>query len=72
MGAVRLILKLQLACMVLGAALIVYVLGLEPRRHHVAFACALAACYLVFTGFGTIFMQRAWRSRAARSAADSQ
>jgi uncharacterized membrane protein len=65
----RIMLRAQLAFLVIGAAALVYVFGFGVHPHQVGFACVVAACYVVFTGIATFFMQKAWRAQARRAAA---
>jgi hypothetical protein len=60
----RLMLKLQLSAMLVGAAVVFYALGLSPHPRHLALAGVLTAGYLALTGVGTTVMQRFWRARA--------
>jgi hypothetical protein len=67
----RIMLRVQLACLVVGAIALVYVFGFDVHPHQVGFACVVAACYVGFTGIATFFMQKAWRAqpRSADAAA---
>jgi hypothetical protein len=65
----RLILRVQLAGMAVGAAVLVYVLGFDVHPHQVGYGCLIAACYVALSGVVTFFMQRAWRVQARRAAA---
>jgi hypothetical protein len=67
----RVMLRVQLTCMALGAVAVVYVLGFGVHPHQVGYACLIAACYVVFTGIATFFMQQAWRAQARRAAANA-
>jgi len=60
----RLMLKLQLGGMVIGAAVVFYLLGFSARPRHLALASVFTAGYLVLTGVGTFVVQRSWRARA--------
>jgi Protein of unknown function (DUF3592) len=60
----RIMLRVQLACMAVGAVAVVYVLGFGVHPHQVGYACVVAACYVIFTGIATFFMQKAWRAQA--------
>jgi hypothetical protein len=64
----RIMLKVQLAGMAVGAVGLVYVLGFRVHPHQVGYACLIAACYIIFTGTATFFMQQAWRAQARRAA----
>jgi Protein of unknown function (DUF3592) len=64
-------LRVQLACLVVGAVALVYVLGFGVHPHQIGYACLIAACYVVFTGITTFFMQKAWRSQARSAAANA-
>ena len=62
----RVVLRLQLGGMVLGAALVFYVLGVAAHHRNLGLAIAITATYLVLTGAGTLIIQRSWRARARR------
>jgi hypothetical protein len=62
----RVMLRLQVAGMALGAAALVYVLGFGVPPLQVGYACLIAACYVVLTGIATFFTQQAWRAHARR------
>jgi hypothetical protein len=64
----RVMLRVQLAGMTVGAIALVYVLGFSVHPHQVGYACLIAACYLVFTGIATFFTQLSWRAQARRAA----
>lgn len=65
----RIMLRVQLTGMVVGAAALVYVLGFGVHPHRVAFACVMATGYIVLSGVVTLLLQRAWRTKARRAAA---
>lgn len=68
----HLMLKLQLGGMVIGAALVFYLLGLSPHPRHLVLASVFTAGYLAFTGVGTFVVQRSWRARARTDAMNLQ
>jgi Protein of unknown function (DUF3592) len=67
----RVMLWVQLAGMAVGTIALVYFLGFGVRPRQVGSTFLIAACYLVFTGITTFFMQRVWRAQARRAAANA-
>jgi len=68
----RLMLKMQVAGIVLGAAVIVYVLGLDVHPREVGVGVVFAAIYFVLATGVTVLLQRVWRARARQAAINSQ
>lgn len=67
----RVMLRVQLAGMAVGAIALVYVLGFRVHPHQVGLGFLIAACYVVLTGIVTFFTQQAWRAQARRAAANA-
>ena len=67
----RVLLRVQLTGMAVGAVALVYVLGFGVHPHQVGYAFVIAGSYVVFTGVATFFTQQAWRAQARRAAASA-
>jgi hypothetical protein len=72
MSLARLILRLQLAAMAIGAAVLFYLFGFPDHTRHLVFASVITASYLVVTGIGTLVVQRSLRTRARAVGAASR
>jgi Na+/H+-translocating membrane pyrophosphatase len=67
----RVMLRIQLAGIAVGAVALVCLLGFGVHPHQVGHAFLIAACYVAVTGIGMFFMQQAWRAQARRAAANA-
>jgi hypothetical protein len=71
MRSSRIALMTQLAIMLIGVAVIVYVLGFSVHPHRLGLAWVVAACYVVVTGGLALFIYRARRAAAKSQSAGS-
>jgi membrane protein YdbS with pleckstrin-like domain len=68
----RLMLMIQIPLTLILAVFLFYELGLSTRPHHLGVAAVTTAVYLVVMAGSTTFLQRVWRGKARRLAAESE